>query len=113
MSKEIADEVMYPIIIPVINSMMLLLMRVEKNNINPITTIEPMKAPNIIEKKLDKVTPAVAMVPPPKSMTMATPRLAPELIPRIEGPANGLLKAVCSIKPDPAKAAPHSRAVSV
>ena len=91
---------------------MLLLMRVEKNRIAPMTTMEPMKAPNTIEKNPERVTPDVAMVPPPRSMTMATPRLAPELIPRIEGPANGLLKAVCSINPDPAKAAPHNRAVS-
>ena len=93
-SNEIAEEVMYPIIIPVMSSMMLLLIRVEKNRINPMTTMEPIKAPNTIEKKLERVMPAVANVPPKVSMTTATPRLAPELIPRMEGPANGLLKAV-------------------
>ena len=90
---------------------MLLLIKVEKNRISPMTTIEPMNAPSTMEKNPDKVMPAVAMVPPPMSMTMATPRLAPELIPRRDGPANGLLKAVWSINPDPAKAAPQSRAV--
>ena len=90
---------------------MLLLIRVEKNRISPMTTIEPTNAPTTMEKKLERVTPAVASVPPQVSITTATPRLAPELIPRMEGPANGLLKAVCSINPEPAKAAPQSKAV--
>ena len=64
-----------------------------------------------MEKKPERVTPAVARVPPKASMTKATPKLAPELIPRMDGPAKGLLKAVCNINPEPAKAAPHSRAV--
>ena len=93
------------------SNMILLLMSVEKNRISPITTIEPMNAPRTMAKNPERVTPAVAMVPPPRSMTMATPRLAPELIPRMEGPANGLLKAVWSMSPAPAKAAPHKRAV--
>ena len=93
-SNEMADEVMYPIMIPVIRSMMLLLIKVEKNRIRPMTTIEPMNAPSTMEKNPDKVMPAVAMVPPPASITRATPKLAPELIPRMDGPANGLLKAV-------------------
>ena len=97
--------------IPVMSSMMLLLIKVEKNRMMPITTIEPMNAPMTIEKNPERVIPAVAMVPPPKSMTMATPKLAPELMPRMEGPANGLLKAVCSMSPEPASAAPHSKAV--
>ena len=97
--------------IPVMSSMILLFIKVEKNRISPITIIEPMKAPNTIEKNPERVIPAVAMVPPPANITKATPRLAPELIPKMEGPANGLLKAVCSISPETANAAPHSKAV--
>ena len=111
LSKEMADEVMYPIMMPVISSMMLLLISVEKNKIMPITTMEPMNAPATMEKNPDRVIPAVAMLPPPKSMTNATPKLAPELIPKMDGPANGLLNVVCSINPDPANADPQSNAV--
>ena len=54
-NNEMAEEVMYPIIIPVMSSMMLLLIRVEKNRISPMTTMEPIKAPTTIEKKLERV----------------------------------------------------------
>ena len=96
---------------PVIKSMILLLIRVEKNKISPMTSIDPTNAPNITEKKLDKLNTPAARVPPPANITKATPKLAPDVMPRIDGPANGLLKAVCSINPDPASAAPQSRAV--
>ena len=89
---------------------MLLFISVEKKRISPITTIDPMKAPSITEKKPDKVNTPVAMLPPPASITNATPRLAPELMPRMDGPASGLLNAVCSISPEAASAAPHSNA---
>ena len=91
---------------------MLLFISVEKKRISPITTIDPMKAPSITEKKPDKVNTPVAMLPPPASITNATPRLAPELMPRMDGPASGLLNAVCSISPEAASAAPHSNAVT-
>lgn len=51
------------------------------------------------------------MVPPPASITSATPKLAPELIPKMEESANGLLNTVCNISPEADKAAPQSKAV--
>ena len=53
------------------------------------------------------------MLPPPASMTRATPTLEPELIPRMDESARGLLNTVCSISPEADKAAPQSRAVRV
>ena len=71
--------------IPVISSMILLFISVEKKRISPITTIDPMKAPSITEKKPDKVNTPVAMLPPPASIPNAPPRLTPKLKPRIKG----------------------------
>ena len=45
-------------------------------------------------------------------MTTATPSPAPEFTPKIEGPANGLLKAVCNMRPAVASEAPASNAVT-
>lgn len=42
---------------------------------------------------------------------MATPKLAPELIPRTKGPANGFLNRVCIKRPLSAKPPPTSIAV--
>ena len=49
--------------------------------------------------------------PPKKSITNATPSPAPLFTPNTLGPASGLRKAVCSISPLTAKAAPHRVAV--
>ena len=76
-----------------------------------MTTEAPAKAPTMTERNPDRVKAPVTIVPPPASMTSATPRLAPELMPSIDGSASGLLKTVCSISPDTDKAAPQSRAV--
>ena len=45
-------------------------------------------------------------------MSMATPRLAPELIPSTNGPASGFLKSVCINRPDMDKPHPTNMAVS-
>ena len=71
----------------------------------------PRNAPAMTAKKPDSEKAPAESEPPPNNITSATPRLAPELIPKIEGSASGLLKAVCSISPETAKAAPHSKAV--
>jgi hypothetical protein len=42
----------------------------------------------------------------------ATPRLAPELTPKTDGPARGFLNNVCIINPPAPRAAPASRAVT-
>ena len=97
---------------PIMSSMMLFFTRVEKNRMIPMTVIEPMKAPIMTEMKPDRVNVPAVMVPAPASMTRATPRLAPELIPSMEGAASGLLNVVCSISPDAASAIPQSKAVT-
>ena len=97
--------------IPVISSMRLLRMKVERNRMTAMMSIEPMKAPISTDINPEKVTPPATMAPPVASITIATPRLAPLLIPRMDGPARGLLKAVCNINPDTAKELPHRSAV--
>lgn len=91
--------------------MILLFMRVDKKSNSAITTIEPINAPNTTGRKPDRVKDPAVIVPPAASITSATPKLEPEVIPKIEGPASGLLNAVCSSKPDTANAPPQRRAV--
>ena len=55
----------------------------------------------------------IVAVPPRNRRTMATPRLAPASMPRMDGPARGLRKAVCRSRPQVPNAAPVSRAVSI
>lgn len=50
-------------------------------------------------------------IPEPK-MTKATPRLAPELMPKTNGPANGFLNIVCINKPEIPKPEPTKMAVN-
>ncbi len=65
------------------------------NNTNNAPKLAAMANP-----KLEKASPA--MLPPmseiPK-IKIATPRLAPELMPRTKGPASGFLNNVCINKP--------------
>ena len=75
---------------------MLFFIKVEKKRIIPITIMEPMNAPIMTEMKPERVNAPAVIVPAPASMTNATPRLAPELIPKMEGSANGLLKVSTS-----------------
>lgn len=49
----------------------------------------------------------------PKSKTMATPKPAPELIPKTDGPASGFLNKVCNNNPEVASPAPAINAVIV
>lgn len=91
--------------------MMLLFTNVEKNRMTPMMNMAPMNAPVMMEKKPEMVYSPAVMVPPMKSMTRATPRLAPVFMPKMDGPANGLLKVVCSISPEEERAAPQNSAV--
>lgn len=102
---------MYPIMIPIISSIKLFFVKAEKNSKIPMTIIAPAKAPANTARKPDILKTPAVILPPPSNITKATPRLAPVLIPNIEGPASGLLKTVCNINPETAKAAPHSKAV--
>ena len=107
-----AEDAKYPTIKPMIRSMTGLVTFVEKyiitasiiqapENAAMIIAIEP---PNeYMENKLNEL--------PKKSITKATPRFAPSLIPRIDGPASGFLKSVCSNKPLTASDAPANSAV--
>ena len=98
--------------IPVISSMILLFISVEKKRISAIISMAPINAPSSTEKKPDKLNAPAVMLPPNSNMTKATPRLAPALMPRMDGPASGFLKAVCNISPQTANAPPQSSAVS-
>lgn len=113
-----ADDVMFPIMIPTISSIRLLLMIVENRSIIPITNMEPINAAVIIKnEELSSLNDAlfvkndVMKLLPPASITIATPKFAPLLIPSIDGPASGLLNTVCSISPLTANDAPQSNAV--
>lgn len=75
--------------------------------IKPVTQRAPMKAAATVESGEVRT-----LSPPEANITMATPSPAPELIPRISGPANGLPKAVCNMSPDAANAAPANSAVT-
>ncbi len=61
---------------------MLFFIKVEKNRMIPITSMDPMNAPIMTERNPDKVNTPAVIVPAPASMTRATPKLAPELMPR-------------------------------
>ena len=94
--------------IPMISSITLLPTLLEKNTITP----RMAQAPAIAPATVAMYPPKEPTVPPKASITRATPRLAPSLIPRMDGPARGLWKRVCSSRPLTARAAPASRAVA-
>ncbi len=71
----------------------------------------PRNAPAMTARNPERLKTPAEIILPPASITNATPRLAPELIPKMEGSARGLLKTVCSISPATASPAPHSNAV--
>ena len=97
---------------PVIKSITLLRIMVERNNINAMIAIAPIKAPSIIDTKPETLNAVVVMLPPKANNTNATPKLAPASMPKMEGPAKGFFNAVCNIKPQTAKEAPHNNAVN-
>jgi len=78
---------------------MLFFIKVEKNRMIPITSMEPMNAPIMTDRNPDKVNTPAVIVPAPASMTKATPKLAPELIPSMEGSAKGLLNGFATSVP--------------
>ena len=77
------------------------------------TSIAPTEAEKTVAKRLNILI-WLRNKPvwlPKKSITKATPSPAPELIPRIEGPARGFLKSVCISSPPTARPAPVRQAV--
>ena len=112
LSKEITEDTTYPIMIPAISNITPLSIRKERNKIKARTATAPASAPRKTEKKPDRLKTPAARLLPPAITTRATPRLAPELIPRIEESARGLLNTVCSINPETERAAPQSKAAT-
>ena len=107
LSSVIAEFATYPTIIPTISNITLLRTTIEKSIITPSVNIEPINAPST-----EVIEPDIApKAPPPMSITTATPNDAPDVIPNIDGPANGFENAVCNNNPAAAKLAPASSAV--
>ena len=61
----------------------------EKKNISAVTAIAPAKAATNTAIKPDTENKTVETLPPKSSITRATPKPAPALIPNTSGPANG------------------------
>ena len=91
------------------SNMRLLRTNVEKKRMTANTMIAPANAPIIVAKKPDRALPA--SMEPPANITTATPNAAPVSMPRMDGPANGLLNVVCNSNPATARLLPASRAV--
>ena len=92
---------------PTMSSIMLECITDARNSSSTITAREPIRAPSTTAM----LPPAPATVPPAISMTIATPREAPFVMPRMEGPARGLRKDVWSNNPLTASDAPQRIAV--
>ena len=90
---------------------MLFLTIEEHTKMIPVTSIAPVNAAKRMATKPLTVKALVITLPPSSNMTSATPSPAPLLMPKMLGPASGLRKAVCSIKPLTASDAPDSMAV--
>lgn len=91
--------------------MTLLLTMEENRKIIPVTTIAPIKAARKMAINPVAENDNVLTEPPKSNMTNATPNPAPPEMPKMEGPANGFLNAVCNINPLADKAPPQKNAV--
>ena len=96
---------------PMMSSMTELLTNVEHSSSTAITAMAPAKAANNVAMKPLMVRLPADNAPPTWSITRATPRLAPLLMPKMEGPASGLRNAVCNSSPLAANAPPQRQAV--
>ena len=76
-----------------------------------MTAMLPAMAPEIMAAEPPNVLSQMLTTPPKNSMTTATHRLAPELIPNIEGPARGLRNEVWRSSPQTDNAPPERNAV--
>lgn len=97
-----------PIIIPKIKTVMISFNLLITDSKIPKTAREPNIAaaisPEFVENEIDE-----AEIPKKDNpmMKMATPKPAPELIPKMYGPAKGFLKSVCICSPQTERALPH------
>ena len=96
---------------PMMSSMTLFLTIVEKKKMTVVTAMAPTKAAMMTATKPVSCSEPSESEPPRSSMTSATPTPAPLEMPKMEGSASGLRKAVCSSRPLAASEAPQSRAV--
>lgn len=102
--------VMLPNIRPIINIAIVSLTRVDTiKTANKTRKLPKLAAITILHFEINKAVTEALRKPAPKK-TKATPRLAPELIPRTKGPASGFLNNVCIsnpeiLNPDPTKIA--------
>ena len=98
------------------SNMRLLRTRVDISNRIPMMMIAPTKAAMITAmippNWMSAPNTVVCTVPPSSSITIPTPSDAPLVIPSIDGPASGLRKVVCNIRPLAASEAPQSSAVT-
>jgi hypothetical protein len=81
--------------------------RLEARSTNPIESMAPIKAANIIPSE-----PIVIPLPSQNTRQSATVSFAPEDIPSTKGPAIGLWKNVCNKKPDTERAPPSITAAN-
>ena len=95
------------------SSITLFFITVERKRMKAIIKNAPAIAPAMTDKKPPIVIADVAILPPIPNITNAAPRLEPELIPKIEASASGLLNAVCNINPEIESEAPVRIAVMV
>src|SRR5574344_1890566 len=98
--------------IPIISNIKLLRIMVEKNKSNKMMAAAPVKAASRTSIKPEILKGPAIKLPPKSNITTATPKLAPELIPKIDGSAKGFTKTVCSSNPLTAKPAPQNKAVT-
>lgn len=77
---------------------------------NKTRKLPKLAAITILHFEINSVVNTPPNNPEPK-ITKATPRLAPELIPKTNGPANGFLKSVCISSPEIPKPDPTNIAV--
>ena len=90
---------------------MLFFIKVEKKRIIPITTMEPMNAPMMTDRKPDKVERSGSNCPCPCQHHQGNSQAGSRTDSQNGGSAKGLLKVVCNISPDAASAIPQRRAV--
>ena len=69
-----------------------------------VTTLAPTNGATT----MDSWKPKAVVLPPKSNVIKATARLAPLVIPKMEGPAKGLRKAVCKSNPATESDAPQS-----
>ena len=75
---------------PAMSNITLFFINAERESRIAITTTAPRKAETTSAQKPDKTKSPENKLPPPISITIATPKLEPELMPKIEESANGL-----------------------